>query len=93
MVPFWNHGNIMATLTLKQIPDELIQQLREAAQHERRSMNQHAVYLLEQALHVPHQSFGAALERWRRSRVAPEEDTAQVFRGLRSRERGRKVKM
>jgi plasmid stability protein len=40
----------MATLTLKQVPDELYQRLRERAAAHRRSFNNEAITCLEQAL-------------------------------------------
>lgn len=40
----------VATLTLKGLPDSLLDRLREAAEAERRSLNQQAIFLLESAL-------------------------------------------
>lgn len=40
----------MASLTLKNLPDELLQSLRDAAERDRRSLTQEMVYLLEAAL-------------------------------------------
>ena len=40
----------MASLTLKNVPDDLLDRLRAQARRERRSLNQEALYLLEQAL-------------------------------------------
>lgn len=40
----------MATLTLKGIPDELMERLRNSADSDRRSVNQHAIHILEMAL-------------------------------------------
>lgn len=39
----------MAALTLKGIPKETLERLRDMAAAQRRSLNQHAIYLLEQA--------------------------------------------
>ena len=39
----------MAALTLKGIPDETLSRLRELAASQRRSLNQQAIYVLEQA--------------------------------------------
>ena len=40
----------MPSLTLKGIPDDLLERLRERARDERRSLNQQALVLLEQGL-------------------------------------------
>ena len=40
----------MASLTLKGIPEELLEELRASAEEERRSLNQQAIYILEQTL-------------------------------------------
>ncbi len=42
----------MASLTLKNLPDELLQALRDAAEHDRRSLTQEIIHLLETALRV-----------------------------------------
>ena len=39
----------MPSLTLKNIPNELMDELREAAEQERRSITQQVLYMLEQA--------------------------------------------
>jgi plasmid stability protein len=40
----------MSSLTLKDLPDDLLERLRERARQERRSLNREAIVLLEQAL-------------------------------------------
>jgi len=40
----------MATLQIRDVPDEVYARLKETAEHERRSVNQQALYLLEQVL-------------------------------------------
>ena len=40
----------MASLTIKGIPTDLMERLRELADRERRSLNQQAIVILEQAL-------------------------------------------
>lgn len=40
----------MPSLTLKNIPDELMDELREVAEQEHRSITQQVLYMLEQAL-------------------------------------------
>lgn len=50
----------MASLTLKGIPDRLLQRLRERAEAERRSLNQQAIQLLETALDEARTGFSDA---------------------------------
>ena len=45
--PDWN---LMASLTLKNIPDDLLERLRRRARDDRRSLSQEVLYLLERAL-------------------------------------------
>lgn len=40
----------MPSLTLKNIPDELMDELREVAEQERRSITQQVLYMLEQVI-------------------------------------------
>jgi len=40
----------MPSLTLKNVPEDLHQRLKEQAEQHRRSMNQEAIWILEQAL-------------------------------------------
>jgi hypothetical protein len=42
----------MPSITLKNIPEDLLSQLREDAEQERRSLNQHALYLIQIALQL-----------------------------------------
>lgn len=81
----------MTTLTLKQVPEELLQRLRAEAQRQRRSVNQQALYLLERTLEAERPSFGVALARFLEKAGPPDPDLADSLKGLRSRERGRKV--
>lgn len=58
----------MASITLKNIPDELLDRLRARAQRERRSLTQQAVYLLEGALHdepATEDEVAAQVNAWR----------------------------
>jgi hypothetical protein len=50
MIPNRSITEPVATLTLKGIPDALLDRLRSAAENERRSLNQQAIFLLERAL-------------------------------------------
>jgi hypothetical protein len=47
MVEYWCH---MASLTLKNLPDALLRDLRKAAEKDRRSLTQEIIYLLDTAL-------------------------------------------
>ena len=53
MVPFWFHGEAMATLTLKNIPDELHARLKESAERNRRSLNSEILFRLEGQFTAP----------------------------------------
>ena len=44
----------MASLTLKNIPAKLLDQIRAIAENERRSMTQQVIYMLEQCLNDQH---------------------------------------
>ncbi len=44
------HGGEMASLTLKNLPDELLRALRRAAENDRRSLTQEILHLLDAAL-------------------------------------------
>lgn len=50
MLPFWNHPFIMATLTIKNLPDSLYERLKLTAAKHRRSLNSEAIVQLEQSL-------------------------------------------
>ena len=48
---------MMASLTLKGIPNELMERLRAIAARERRSLNQQAILILERAVANPRPNF------------------------------------
>ena len=81
----------MASMTLKQIPVPLLRRLRAQAKRERRSVNQHAIHLLETAVRGAERrpSFGEAIARvgWR-----PEGLDGTEFDNLRDRASGRDFK-
>lgn len=58
----------MATITVKKIPDDLYEQLREAAKLHRRSINSEIIVCLETALKSQHVSADETLARARRLR-------------------------
>jgi hypothetical protein len=91
----------MAALTLKNVPEELMSALRAAAEHDRRSLNQQIIHLLEAAIRnrghgdaLSPTEVQAQLAAWRemagtwRSDVELEEEIARTV-GRRT--RGRKV--
>ena len=47
---FHQSASVMPSLTLKNIPEDLLESLREIAKRERRSLNSQLLYLLEQQL-------------------------------------------
>lgn len=73
----------MATLTLKGVPDDLLARLRAEATRERRSLNQHALYLLERACPAPPPP-AVPLEEWR-ARYGPSPLLEADLEGLRDR--------
>ena len=46
----------MATITLKNVPEDLYEQLKEAAARNRRSLNQEAIFRLAESKAEPHRS-------------------------------------
>jgi len=60
----------MANLSLRDVPDELYQQIKEIAEHERRSINQQILVLLERSVQQQKQPKAEVLERIDRRRKA-----------------------
>ncbi|WP_022835640.1 hypothetical protein [Salisaeta longa] len=58
----------MPALTLKGIPEEVMDRIRELADTERRSLNQQAILLLGRAVAEQPDSFGTAYRRFRKQR-------------------------
>ena len=86
----------MASITLKGLPDELKIRLEEIADRERRSLNQQAIMLLEQAVREEPDGFERAYRRFRKRRgSSPLEkgDLEGGLEGLRSEDIGRKVNL
>lgn len=82
----------MSSLTLKGIPDEVMERLRNLAEKERRSLNQQAILLLERALDQNRPSFTEAYEVFlRRHGPSPLTDAEvdAVFEGVRDPGTGR----
>jgi plasmid stability protein len=74
----------MASLTLKNVPEPTLTRLRDRAREERRSLNQQALHLLEEALRMEGspaesrmraqvESWRALAGRWRSNRPVREE--------------------
>lgn len=91
----------MASLTLKDIPDELMDRLRQAARAERRSLTQQALQLIDgglkarqRASELPSPEVARQVRRWRElagrwaSDQSFEEEVAAIFT---SRTAGREV--
>lgn len=56
----------MATVTLKNVPEELVRMLKERAKRNRRSLNQEAMARLEASLTGPRRGGGDTVEALRR---------------------------
>jgi plasmid stability protein len=56
----------MATVTLKNVPEDLVRMLKEEAKQNRRSLNQEALARLEASLAAPRRSGGATVTALRR---------------------------
>ena len=56
----------MATVTLKNVPDELVRTLKAEAKQNRRSLNQEALARLESSLAAPRRSGGETVKMLRR---------------------------
>jgi hypothetical protein len=56
----------MATVTLKNVPEELVRVLKDEAKQNRRSLNQEALARLESSLAAPRRSGGEAVKALRR---------------------------
>ncbi|WP_103028195.1 FitA-like ribbon-helix-helix domain-containing protein [Salinibacter altiplanensis] len=82
----------MASITLKGLPDELKTRLEEIADRERRSINQQAILLLEQAVREEPDGFKRAYRRFRKRRGTSPLKKGDL-EGLRSKDIGRKVNL
>jgi plasmid stability protein len=90
----------MASLTLKNLPDDLLRALRKAADKDRRSVTQEIIHLLESALGgraerpAPRSDVGAQLAAWRKLAGKWESDVdraTEAERLMKRRTSGRKV--
>jgi len=79
----------MAALTIKGLPDELLEKLREIARSERRSLNQQVVYMLETATGhrhmLVHTDKAAQIAAWKKlagrwvSSKTAQEEIAEIY--------------
>lgn len=91
----------MASITLKNLPDSLVAELREAAERDRRSLTQEILHLLETALRAsptPREVSDAKAQvaAWRKLAGKWESDVdvaTEAARLARARTRGRKVEL
>ncbi len=81
-----------SSLTLKGIPDELLEQLRTDAERERRSLNQQAIWILEQAMRQKRETFLQRLQVFYDTEGAPEEGGGE-WDDVRSKDPGRDGKI
>jgi antitoxin FitA len=68
MVPFRNHGGVVASLTIKGIPESLLNRLRRSAEQHRRSLNGEVLHRLERSVGSAPVEPQAALSRIRQLR-------------------------
>jgi plasmid stability protein len=91
---YFHYGTIlevmMATLTIKNIPDKLYQELKQKAAINHRSINSEVIVSLEQVLHKSHISAKKMLERARELRVKANAEIHLTDKVLKdAKERGR----
>ena len=79
-------GETMATITIKNIPDDLYEQLKETAAANRRSINSEVIHLIEQAVSGRQLDPEAFIARARllRERTAGYQLTGEVLRESRT---------
>ena len=82
----------MASITIKGVPDDLMNRLRALAGQERRSINQQTIRLLEEALAEKQSSFRSAYESFRAAR-GPSPFEEGPFSDVRSGDTGREVEL
>lgn len=76
--------SVMASLTLKNVSEKIVKQLRKRAHKERRSVNQEALYLIEQALGL-RPAIDEQLSAWRdlagrrESTQSAAEESAEIY--------------
>ena len=78
----------MSAITVKGIPEDLMERLRALAEEERRSMNQQVICLMEEALQARRPSFTERYEAFLKKH-GPSPLREEDFEGLRSHDTGR----
>ena len=81
----------MPTITIRDVPVELLERLRQRAKEDRRSLTQQVIYLVERALQDELLSPAAQAKRWNqmnrwRSRRKAKDEIAEIYK---ARTRGR----
>lgn len=81
----------MPTITIRGVPVELLERLRQRAKEDRRSLTQQVIYLVERALQDELLSPAAQAKRWNgmnrwRSRRKAKDEIAEIYK---ARTRGR----
>ena len=80
----------MASITIKGVPNDLMDRLRSLAAQERRSINQQTIRLLEEALAEKQSSFRSAYDSFRATH-GPSPFEEEPFSEVRSGDTGREV--
>lgn len=68
MVPKWNREDDVATITVKNIPEQIYERIKAQAKANHRSVNGEILSILEQAVSLPPIDVQATLERARKVR-------------------------
>ena len=70
MVPLWNHFAMGLSLTLKSMPENLLEGLRSAADAAHRSLNKEVIHPLERSFDKPMKAtMKTGAEEWDKTRV------------------------
>lgn len=68
MVPKWKHDVTMVTVTIKNIPEEIYERVKNQAKINHRSINGEILSILEQAITIPPIDVQATIKRARKVR-------------------------
>ena len=80
----------MTSLTLNNLPDDLLKQLQQRAEKEQTTVQEQALYLLCKALDIP-LSLAKAIEQFRKEHKDLSDEDAELFNGTRADDVGREV--
>lgn len=82
MVPLWNRFGMTASLTLKSLPDTLLDSLRSAADSAHRSLNKEVIHRLERSFDKPMKAtMKTTSNEWDKARVAEQVDAWKELSG------------